>query len=121
MSKSDFDARRRFLAQMGGAAACTVAGVAVAKASTPRLFASQFLEKGRTVQVPAAEYDRTAKVLRDKATGGFVVADEQMTGVWTHSTTTQCTSMFYPNNGNPYCSQQDSDDDSHPDGFKPGE
>lgn len=118
--------RRRFLREAGLAALAvvTVARARRAEAATdPKgLFAGQFLEDGHVVNIPAGHYDREQKVFIEEESGRPMVAQsQQMTGSWTYSDTTRCTNMFYPNNGAPSCSAYDSDQDSHPDGFKPGE
>lgn len=118
--------RRRFLRQAGVATLglVGVAGLRKAQAATHAtgLFAGQFLEDGHVVNIPPGHYDRTQKVFIDAETGQPMVAQsQQMTGAWTYSDTTRCSNMFYPNNGAPTCVSQDSEQDSHPDGFKPGE
>ena len=122
----DMKTRRRFLRQAGLAAlgVFAVAGARrAAAASDPKgLFAGQFLEDGHVVNIPAGHYDREQMLFIEEATGRTMVAQsQQMTGSWTYSDTTRCTNMFYPNNGAPTCAAYDSDQDSHPDGFKPGE
>lgn len=118
--------RRRFLREAGLAAfgVLTVASARRAEAATGArgLFADQFLEDGHVVNIPAGHYDRAQKLFIEEESGRPMVAQsQQMTGSWTYSDTTRCTNMFYPNNGAPTCSAYDSDQDSHPDGFKPGE
>ena len=122
----DMKTRRRFLRQAGLAAlgVFAVAGARrAAAASDPKgLFAGQFLEDGHVVNIPAGHYDREQMLFIEEATGRPMVAQsQQLTGSWTYSDTTRCTNMFYPNNGAPTCAAYDSDQDSQPDGFKPGE
>lgn len=118
--------RRRFLRQiaLGTLGLFTAGAVRRAEAATgPKgLFAGQFLEDGHVVTIPAGHYDRELKVFIEEESGRPMVRQaQQMTGSWTYSDTTRCSNMFYPNNGNPYCASYDSEQDSHPDGFKPGE
>jgi len=118
--------RRRFLKQAGLAALgiFSVAAAQKARAATdPKgLFAGQFLEDGHIVNIPAGYYDREQKLFIEAESGRPMFAQsKQMTGSWTYSDTTRCSNMFYPNNGAPTCVSQDTEQDSHPDGFKPGE
>jgi hypothetical protein len=118
--------RRRFLRQISlttlGLVAAAGARRAEAAADANGLFAGQFLEDGHVVNIPAGHYDREQKLfIEDESGQPMVQQAAQMTGSWTYSDTTRCSNMFYPNNGNPYCASYDSDQDSHPDGFKPGE
>ena len=118
--------RRRFLRQIAvGSVGLFAAGTMrrVEAATDPKgLFAGQFLEDGHVVNIPAGHYDREQKVFIEEESGRPMVRQAaQMTGSWTYSDTTRCSNMFYPNNGVPTCVQTDSDQDSHPDGFKPGE
>lgn len=118
--------RRRFLRQLAlgavGLFAAAATRRAEAAADPKGLFADQFLEDGHVVHIPAGHYDRERKVFVEEESGEPMVRQaQQMTGAWTYSDTTRCSNMFYPNNGNPYCAAYDSDQDSHPDGFKPGE
>ncbi|MER2606693.1 MAG: hypothetical protein ABTQ29_12735 [Siculibacillus sp.] len=102
--------------------AAGVIGRARAATDPAGLFAGQFLEDGHVVNIPAGHYDREMKVFVEEESGlPMVQQASQMTGSWTYSDTTRCTNMFYPNDGSPYCAAYDSDQDSHPDGFKPGE
>lgn len=118
--------RRRFLRQAGLVTLGLVglAGVQKARAATEgkSLFAGQFLENGHVVNIPAGYYDRERKLFIESESGQPMVAQsQQMTGSWTYSDTVRCSNMYYPNNGTPTCVSQDQDQDSHPDGFKPGE
>ena len=122
---SNRESRRNFFATLGSSCAALFAAGVTARASTDSreggVFAGQFLQKGRVIEIPAGYYDPQQRLFIRKDTGRPLVADEQMTGSWTYSDTVRCTNMFYPNNGNPYCAAYDSDQDQHPDGFKPGE
>lgn len=118
--------RRRFLRQAGLAAVGLFAAASTRRATAAGgpegLFAGQFLEDGHVVTIPAGHYDREQKLFIEEESGQPMVRQaQQMTGSWTYSDTTRCTNMFYPNDGSPYCAAYDSDQDSHPDGFKPGE
>jgi len=126
MTSENTKDRRRFLKQIG-LVALGIVGAGAAKkamaATDPKgLFAGQFLEDGHIVEIPAGYYDRDQKLFVEAESGRPMFAqNQQMTGSWTYSNTTRCSNMFYPKDGVPTCVSQDSEQDSHPDGFKPGE
>lgn len=118
------NSRRDFITGTGAAIASLALGVerdAAASEGEGGVFGSQFLKKGHVMEFPAGYYDAEKKVFVRKDNGKVLVADEQMTGVWTYSETSRCTNMYYPNDGAPTCVAYDTDQDQHPDGFKPGE
>lgn len=94
---------------------------ATANTTVDGLFASQFLKKGRVIEIPAGYYDPEQKLFIRADTGRPLIADQQLTGSWTYSQTSRCTTMAYPRDRDPYCVAQDSEQDQHPDGFKAGE
>ncbi len=122
---SDQKSRRDFLTATGAAAVGLALGLnkdlSASESKEEGVFGSQFLQKGRVIELPAGYYDADKKVFIRKDNGMVLVEDEQLTGSWTYSDTTRCTNMFYPNEGAPSCSAYDTDQDQHPDGFKPGE
>ena len=126
MSEEETKDRRHFLKNLGlvalGVLGAGAARKARAAAAPKGLFAGQFLEEGHIVDIPAGYYDRERKLFIDAQSGQPMMQQaQQMTGSWTYSNTTSCSNMFYPKDGTPSCVSQDSSQDSHPDGFKPGE
>jgi hypothetical protein len=120
------ESRRNFLYMLGTSLVAILTGgftkkLASSDVRSNGVFGNQFLKKGHVIEVPEGYYDPEQRLFIRKDTGEPLVVAEQMTGVWTYSDTTRCTNMWYPKDGPPQCVQTDTDQDQHPDGFKPGE
>lgn len=121
--KKDAQSRRAFLAKlMVGAAALPIINKVFtqeAKASS-KVFGSQFLEKGHSIDVPPGHYDPEKKLYINEDTGRPAFVDKKPddptilagTSEYTTQYTNKCTSQWYPKDGPPQCQQWDQDTDT---------